>query len=1269
MFEITADHIALLNEDDLRTLVGLLCESEVRRHGFSSSSVTWGGNQNAADGGLDVRVSLPPNTAIEGFVPRPATGFQVKTPDMPHAEILAEMRPRGVIRQAIQELADQAGAYIIVSSTGSTSHLALQNRRAAMAEAVQDLANRAAITLDFYDRTRLASWVRDHADLIPWVRQRVGKAIQGWRSYGPWAYEPDGVKGGYLLDDTIRVQIPGQEVEGGMDALQGINRIRLPLQEPGGIVRLVGLSGTGKTRLVQALFDDRVGEHTLDSSLAIYTNLADNPDPQPTGLASDLLAARTRAVLVIDNCPPELHRRLSELCRSPDTTVSVITIEYDIREDQPEGTDVFELQPSSRDLIEKLVEHRFPTLSRIDAHTIADFSGGNARIAIALAATVEKNGTIAGLNDEELFQRLFQQRHEPNESLLRTAQACSLVYSFHGEDVSDEAELSVLGTTVGEDAAEMFRNVAELRRRDLVQQRGLWRAVLPPAIANRLAAIALQNIPFETIRHNLVNGASARLLKSFSRRLGYLHASNEATSIVRQWLGIGGLLEDVTDLNDLGRTIFENVAPAAPEESLSALERALLGPERDKALQSCACYVGLLRSLAYDAALFERCIKLILTIAEAGDVNNKANEAGNVFPSLFYICFSGTRATIEQRLVVIETLLLSGNPKKRALGSIALKAALEGWHFQPLYGFEFGARSRDYGYRPITSDDVKHWFSSTLNLAEIVACTDGPSALSVRDALAEQFRGLWSKAGMYDELERVSRTISQKQFWPKGWIAVRTIQHFDSKDFTSEVAGKLASLEELLRPRDLVQQVRSIVLFPTGRTSLDLLDLDFEDDTVNDIKDRYARMEAMAQSLGNAIAADDSAFAELLAELVTAEGRLWSFARGLVESAEDPGTMWELLAAQLAATPRDKWKTGILRGFLHALQEKSPDLANFILDNAIEDETLAPLYPVLEASAGIGKQGVTRLMRSLEIGRAPIGTYRSLAAGRVTDTISGNDFRELVLQIARKAEGLDVASNILHMRLHSEKDQQQGHSPEIISAGRELLRQLDFTTHSDREDYALGEISKSCLVAEEDATIAREICRSLKDSISKHEIHAFSHDDLLQGLFTVQPFAALDGLFDSDSMQHNLVVRIFNDFQEHRKNPFDSLTESVLLAWCDQKPRVRYPIAAAGITLFRHADQIGPREWTDVALRVFEKAPNRVEVLSQFVRRFSPSGWSGSRAAIIDANVKLLDKLEMYEDRTVINFVAEEKIRLRGVIDYERRLETASDKERDERFE
>ena len=87
MFEVTTNDIKLLKDADLRTLVGLLCEAEMRKRGLPTSAVTWGGDQGAPDGGIDVRVELPAAVQIEGWVPRPATGFQVKKQKMPRMKI------------------------------------------------------------------------------------------------------------------------------------------------------------------------------------------------------------------------------------------------------------------------------------------------------------------------------------------------------------------------------------------------------------------------------------------------------------------------------------------------------------------------------------------------------------------------------------------------------------------------------------------------------------------------------------------------------------------------------------------------------------------------------------------------------------------------------------------------------------------------------------------------------------------------------------------------------------------------------------------------------------------------------------------------------------------------------------------------------------------------------------------------------------------------------------------------------------------------------
>jgi hypothetical protein len=75
MLELTGDHIAQLGDEDLRQLVVLLCETELRHAAHPVSALTAGGNQTAKDGGIDARVDLP-TSATDGldFIPRPATG-------------------------------------------------------------------------------------------------------------------------------------------------------------------------------------------------------------------------------------------------------------------------------------------------------------------------------------------------------------------------------------------------------------------------------------------------------------------------------------------------------------------------------------------------------------------------------------------------------------------------------------------------------------------------------------------------------------------------------------------------------------------------------------------------------------------------------------------------------------------------------------------------------------------------------------------------------------------------------------------------------------------------------------------------------------------------------------------------------------------------------------------------------------------------------------------------------------------------------------------
>lgn len=575
IFEVTPEHIESLSDTDLRILVGYLAEQESVLIGQSASGVTYGGHQNAPDGGIDVRVDHG-EVKISGYIPRAKVGFQVKAEDMPEGKIKNEMCPEGKLRQSIIELGEDGGAYIIVSSKGTVSDTFLSKRKNAMANAISSAPTASGLHLDFYDRRRLATWVNQHSGLVPWVRSRVGLPLSGWRPYEDWSSSPGKLDEVYLIDDQVRIVSTRLKEKDGLKATEGIEKLREVLAHPKGSVRLTGLSGVGKTRLVQALFDKTVGSNALSSHHAIYTDLADSPDPIPLELLSHLQNLGQHCFLIVDNCGVELHRKLIARMKNVESNVSIITIEYDISDDALESTDTFKLEPASSDMIEKIIKRRSKNLTSPEIRTIASFSEGNSRIALALADTAQHGESLANLQDSVLIKRLFHQNHQENPELLRTAKACSLVYSFDGEAIDgSNAELPRLAALAGQTVAEFYGHVAELHRRQLVQKRSNWRALLPHALAHKLAKEALQDFPPDLVQKQLVDNAPERLIKSFSRRLGCLHESLEAQDVVNTWLSSGDLLSEVGTLDEVNLTILDNIAPVNPEATLLAMEVAI----------------------------------------------------------------------------------------------------------------------------------------------------------------------------------------------------------------------------------------------------------------------------------------------------------------------------------------------------------------------------------------------------------------------------------------------------------------------------------------------------------------------------------------------------------------------------------------------------------------------------------------------------------------------------------------------------------------------
>jgi len=334
IFDIEKDQLLGLSDTLLEEFIARLAEAEIAAKGHSPAWVSWSGSINAPDGGIDIRVQVPVYTLNTGFLEMPDTILQAKKYSMPKGAIIDEMRTEGVLSPAISEQAAKGGSYIIVSLADDCSPPMKNDRLSAMRDAVKNDLNNSNIHLDFYDRSKLGQWVRQHPSVMLWLKGKLGQGYSGWQAYGAWSNPPHGIDDTLISASGVSVTLPSQKHQK-LSIENAIEPMRELMRTTAKAIRITGLSGVGKTRIVQALFDETVGKNALDRTLAIYVDTGANPDPSATAMLDRLIAERRRAFLILDNCPSELHSLLATKVSAAGGEVRLITVEYDIRDDNP----------------------------------------------------------------------------------------------------------------------------------------------------------------------------------------------------------------------------------------------------------------------------------------------------------------------------------------------------------------------------------------------------------------------------------------------------------------------------------------------------------------------------------------------------------------------------------------------------------------------------------------------------------------------------------------------------------------------------------------------------------------------------------------------------------------------------------------------------------------------------------------------------------------------------------------------------------------------
>lgn len=1281
IFDIEKDELLRLSDTQLEELIARLAEAEVAMHGHSPACVNWSGSITAPDGGIDIHVQVPVDQLKAGFLVRPDTVFQAKKHKMPKAAIEREIGTGKALSPIISEQARKQGSYIIVSLGDDCSPSGKKNRLKAMRDAVKDDPNESYLHLDFYDRSKLIQWLRQHPSVMLWLKAKLGQGYSGWQPYGAWSNPPQGVTDTLISAPGVTITLPsgkGQKLK--ID--EAINPMRALIRSTNKAVRITGLSGVGKTRIVQALFDETVGTDALDRTVAIYVDTGYEPVPSATAMLDNLLAEGRRAIMILDNCPSELHASLASKVSAAGKEVSLITIEYDIRDDKPQTTEVIHIETDGPEVAEQLLIRRFPSIGQNNARRIAKFADGNARVALAIAERVEEGESLALLSDAQLFNRLFEQRNHPDGHLREQAEILSLVYSFSisSPDAATD-ELEILGALSGYPKIQLFKTVTKLMERHVVQKRSHWRAILPHAIANKLAASALNSIPIDQLRTTFEAPDRQRLLMSFAHRLGLLHSHAVAKEIVEAWLQPEGLLGKIIDLDDVSTRILNYVAPVAPGALLERIEETLVTSNfehfKSRYNPQRTAIIKLLQLLAYESKYFERCIKLLIRIADQESASNNYDSARNKIKRFFQPYLSGTHASLEQRVAVMNECIGSSMAGRRRLGLEMLETALGG---PPWTGFginEFGARPRDYGFRP-SYDELVEWLITFIDIVVRLATSRVPELEDdARLILANKFRWIWRQEGMRSKLIDAARKLHAHRPWGEGWKAVRSTIYFshtkrNGNEDLDPLPEGLVTLERELEPNDLVPAVMAYVL-SKGRDFW-ALNADFEREGPNKFIKIKEILNAKAFQLGQDFAVSTHELDELGPNLFLRDGMPYrvEFGKGLAKGAPDLRVYWQKLITQMNLQHKSQSDFSVIRGFIEETNSIDKALAQELLDQCAQHSELRFELVNLHPWQEFTEIDLDRCMSLLDDSDIRPHMYGAILWGEQFSNLPESRVLELAQRLLSKPNGDEVVLEALSMKLPDKGDATDTLGLALRTIGLSAAIQRFQRDHNDLGgylDYAMERVIDATLRFDGNEAEKLEWLNTIFAVVDEHFGYIFSFEDAIGITAAWMPKEFLSRIFDGTEDQQQRRLHFINHDDSHQ-SPIAKIDVDILIEWCGttKDPQV-WASVASGINLWSKDGEQSPICLQDDALRFLEASPEPRAVLEIFAEHVAPSSWSGSRANVMQPRVEAIGRLVTHERADISKSARAVYKKLTNWVEKEKERERLEDEALEQRFE
>lgn len=793
--------------------------NEATRVRIGRNLVQFSGNINAPDGGIDavIRNATP---SSDDVIPAGLSGYQVKcsspSPEDCKKELHQNRRLGDPLKPEVKRLLDDGGTYVLVLFSDEVYPTKSQIEQAIR----EDLTRVGYVDPKF--RVYTVDQIAGFAARFPALVASLSGYLSHCLPYQMWAGNLDVSTPSIFVTDGNREGI--------------IQDIRNRLRDYDGrtaVLRITGLSGLGKTRLVfEALSPDDLKNSVLYGRAEAFTS--------SNVLNSFVMDDNLQAVIVADECSSSDHELLVRTLGGRGPRISVISISQE-PERHPLPTLLYRVDPLPKDCIEKLLRDEVKGLPGNVVIRLATFADGYPRLALLLAenyrSSSDSTEDILAVNDQVLMNKLIagslnagSDRFSKTKRVLMGLALFQKV-GYKGALSSESQWVAGLMEVPWADFQEIVR---EQQRRRIVQGE-YYVYVTPYLLLVYLAREWWDTYGRRTNFGDFIETIPTRMLDRFLQCIPFASSTEPGQALVKGLLSSGGIFANGTLMETkVGGDLFLKLAEADPASALQCL-KATIGTWTKEDLQQFTTgrrqIVNALEGIAMWKELFSDAARLLLALGEA-ETESYANNASGLFASLFspgWRELAFTEASPEERFPILVESLSSKTIARKKLALAAFRSALQVQGLVRVIGAEYqGARPipklwTPKDYKPI----IEYYRTVWTYLKDSLSGLD----LEIRDeAVAVLLRSARGMVRVSAELsDLVLRTIESMSnlTWLDRRRLVETVSeilHYEGITMHEDVRKRWASLGDGLTGTDFTNLLKRYVgmdlledYFPDGR--------------------------------------------------------------------------------------------------------------------------------------------------------------------------------------------------------------------------------------------------------------------------------------------------------------------------------------------------------------------------------------------------------------------------------------------------------------------